>query len=175
LVFDVTVNVGKAAVPSVTNTATVSTAGDPYAANNSASDVTAVGGSLDLALAKRHTVNFVDGSDGTYTLVVTNVGTGPTTDVITVTDSLPAGLSFASGAGAGWSFAAAGGTVTATHNGPIAVGDSLVFDLTVNAAPAAVPSVTNTATVATTGQPYPANNVAMDPTASFVILDHSLA
>src|SRR5437667_279805 len=115
-------------------------------------------------MAKRHTAAFVDGATGTYTLVVTNVGTTATSGPITVTDPLPAGLSFVSGLGAGWSFAAAGGTVTATNNGPIAVGDSLVFTLTVNVAPAAVPSVTNTATVSTSGDPYPGNDTANDRT-----------
>src|SRR5438034_1333574 len=165
LVFTLTVNVAPAAVPSVTNTATVSTSGDPYPGNDTANDPTAVGGAPDLAMAKRHTAAFVDGANGTYTLVVTNVGTTATSGPITVTDPLPAGLSFASGAGAGWSFAAAGGTVTATHNGPIAVGDSLVFDLTVNVGKTAVPSVINTATVSTEGDPYPGNDTATDPTA----------
>src|SRR5947208_719809 len=165
LVYTLTVDVRPAAVPSVTNTATVNTAGDPYAANNTASDLTAVGGAPDLAMAKRHTAAFVDGATGTYTLVVTNVGTAVTTGLITVTDPLPAGLSFVSGSGAGWSFPAAGGTVTATHNGPIVAGDSLVFTLTVNVAPAAVPSVINTATVSTSGDPYAANDTATDPTA----------
>src|SRR5438093_1086628 len=165
LKFDLTVGVSPAAVPSVTNTATVNTAGDPYAANDTASDPTPVDGAPDLAMAKRHTAAFVDGANGTYTLVVTNVGTTPTTGPITVTDPLPTGLSFVSGSGAGWSFASAGGTVTASHAGPIAIGDSLVFDLTVNVSPAAVPSVTNTATVNTAGDPYAANNTASDLTA----------
>src|SRR5206468_703627 len=162
LVFTLTVNVAPAAVPGVINTATVSTSGDPYAANDTATDPTAVGGAPDLAMAKRHTAAFVDGATGTYTLVVTNVGTTATTGLITVTDPLPAGLSFVSGLGAGWSFAAAGGTVTATNNGPIAVGDSLVFTLTVNVAPAAVPGVLNSATASTSGDPYPGNNTATD-------------
>src|SRR5438093_1383621 len=83
-------------------------------------------------MAKRHTAAFVDGANGTYTLVVTNVGTTGTTGLTTVAGQWRAGVCSASGTGAGWSIAAAGGTVTATHNGPIAVGDSLVFDLTVN-------------------------------------------
>src|SRR5438552_241823 len=104
-------------------------------------------------MAKRHTAAFVDGATGTYTLVVTNVGTTATTGTITMTDVLTAVLSFVSIPGAGWSFAAAGGTVTATNNGPIAVGDSLVFTLTVNVAPAAVPRVLNSATVSTSVDP----------------------
>src|SRR5437667_145075 len=115
-------------------------------------------------MAKRHTAAFVDGATGTYTLVVTNVGTTATSGPITVTEPLPAGLSFVSGLGAGWSFAAAGGTVTATNNGSIAAGDSLLFTLTVIVAPAAVPSITNTATVSTSGDPYAGNDTANDPT-----------
>src|SRR5438876_263908 len=165
LVFTLTVNVAPAAVPGVINSATVSTSGDPYAANDTATDPTAVGGAPDLAMAKRHTAAFVDGATGTYTLVVTNVGTSATTDTITVTDPLPAGLLYNSGSGAGWSFTSAGGTVTASHNGPIAAGDSLVFTLTVNVGPAAVPGVLNSANASTSDDPYPANNTATDPTA----------
>src|SRR5437667_438310 len=165
LVYTLTVDVRPAAVPGVLNSATASTSGDPYPGNNTATDPTAVGGAPDLAMAKRHTAAFVDGANGTYTLVVTNVVTTPTTGPITVTDPLPAGLSFVSGSGSGWNFAAAGGTVTATNNGPIVAGDSLVFTLTVDVRPAAVPSVTNTATVNTAGDPYAANNTASDLTA----------
>ena len=37
-----------------------------------------------------------------------------------------AGLTYAGGSGAGWTFSVAGNVVTATHDGPLAVGDSLV-------------------------------------------------
>src|SRR5207244_9609449 len=121
--------------------------------------------SLYWASENRHAASFQDDPNGTSTLLVTNVGTTATSCPITVTYPLPAGLSFVSGLAAGWSFTAAGGTVTATNNGSIAVGDSLVFTLTVNVAPAAVPSVTNTATVNTAGDPYPGNDTANDPTA----------
>src|SRR5437867_1074079 len=127
LVFTLTVNVAPAAVPSVTNTANVSTTGDPYPGNDTANDPTAVGGAPDLAMAKRHSAAFVDGATGTYTLVVTNVGTTATSDSITVSDPLPPGLSFVSGAGGGWSFSEAGGTVTATQPGPVQVGGGPTF------------------------------------------------
>jgi len=62
-------------------------------------------------------------ADGTnWTLTITSVPT--------VTDPLPGGLSYVSAAGAGWSFAEAGGTVTATHAGPVAVGDRLLLSTT---------------------------------------------
>ena len=50
--------------------------------NDRASDPTAVGAVPDLSLSKRHTAPFVDGANGVYTLVVTNVGTAPTSAVI---------------------------------------------------------------------------------------------
>ncbi|HEY2955596.1 MAG TPA: hypothetical protein VGK89_10160, partial [Candidatus Eisenbacteria bacterium] len=174
LVFTLTVNASPAAFPAVTNSATVNTAGDPYAANNTDSDPTVVGGAPDLAMDKRHTVPFVDGANGTYTLVVTNVGTAVTTGAITVSDTLPTGLSYVSGAGAGWSFSAAGQIVTASHAGPVAVGDSLVLALTVFVSPAAVPGVTNSATVNTAGDPYAANDTDSDPTAVGAVPDLAL-
>src|SRR5205085_525597 len=85
------------------------------------------------------------GQNGAYTITVSNLGTGPTTGAITVTDTLPAGLGFVSGSGAGWSFASSGNIVTATHAAPLADGDSLVCGITVSVAAAAVPGVTTTA------------------------------
>ena len=47
----------------------------------------------DLTITKTHTGNFTQGQTGaTYTVTVTNSGNGPTTGVVTVTDSLPSGL-----------------------------------------------------------------------------------
>src|SRR5262249_58896875 len=117
------------ASPAVTNPAAVFTPGDLTPANDAAADPTAVGGAPDLALALRHAGAFVAGQNGTYTLVSRNLGSAATTGAISVTDSLPAGLSFVSGSGAGWSFSSAGSAVTATHAGPVAVGDSLVCSL----------------------------------------------
>src|SRR2546428_8495211 len=94
-----------------------------------------------------HSSASVHAADRTYTLVVTNVGTTATTGPITVSDPLPTGLSFVSGTGACWSFAEARGTVAATHDGPIAFCDGLQFELTLDVRQAAVPSVSNTATV----------------------------
>jgi uncharacterized repeat protein (TIGR01451 family) len=91
------------------------------------------------------------GSNGIYTIKVTNSGTGPTTGNITVTDTLPAALTFVSGSAAGgWSCTATGQTVTCTYSGPAlaAAGGNSTVTLTVSVAPGAFPSVTNTATVA---------------------------
>src|SRR5713101_7550310 len=74
----------------------------------------------DLTIAKSHTGNFTVGTNGTYTILVSNVGTNPTSGTITVTDTLPAGLLFISGIGNGWTCSASGQAVTCTNAGPIA-------------------------------------------------------
>ena len=98
----VSVDVG--AVPSVTNTASVSGGGEPAAnaGNNSDSDPTTVGAGVDLTIDKSHTGNFTQGINGTYTLTVSNPGTVATSANVTATDNLPTGLSFVSGTGTGW-------------------------------------------------------------------------
>lgn len=122
-------------------------------------------GTIDLALGKRHFGDFTDGVEGSYELRVENIGTAPTTGVITVTDTLPNGLSFASFSGdSPWSCAAAGQTVTCTRSTALAAKNTTYIYLRVNVGPAAVPSVTNTATVATDGDANATNNMASDPT-----------
>ncbi len=172
--FILSVVVDSSAVPRVVNHAHVVTPGDIGSGNNGAVDSTAVSGVVDLAIQKRHTAAFTDGQNGSYTIVVRNTGSAATIGTITVLDTLPAGLGYVSGAGAGWSFANAGGIVTATHPGPIAPGDSLKLSLTVTAGPAAVPAVTNRATVSTPGEVDPSNNIASDPTSVAGIVNLTL-
>src|SRR5439155_247192 len=129
--FTLTVAAGAAAVPGVTNSAVVATAGDLSAANDRDVEPTAVNGVPDLALDKRHTADFVHGQNGTGTFVVANLGSAATTGATTVTDTLPAGVTFASASGAGWSFAQSGQVVTASHADSISAADSTSFTLTV--------------------------------------------
>ncbi len=158
-------SVGAAALPSVSNSASVATAGDGNAANDNGSNTSAVNGAPDLAMGKRHFGAFTVGQPGVYTLTVRNVGSIATTGTITVVDSLPAGLTYVTGNGAGWAFGAAGQVVTATNAGPIAAGDSLSFTLTVAVGNAALPGVTNVAVARTPGDASPANDRATDATA----------
>jgi uncharacterized repeat protein (TIGR01451 family) len=165
--FTIDVSVSAAAVPGVTNTAVASTPGDVDPGNDRALDPTVVDAAVaapDLGLAKSHVGSFTVGAIGTYTLMVTNLGTAEATGTITVTDSLPAGLTFASASGPGWSFAPVGTAVTATHPGPLAVGDTLTFTLDVAAGPAALPSATNVAIAQTAGDLNSANDRATDVT-----------
>jgi uncharacterized repeat protein (TIGR01451 family) len=121
----------------------------------------------DLSIFKTHSGNFTVGQPGVYTIGVANNGPSGATGQVTVTDTLPAGLSYASGSGTNWSCGAAGQDVTCTHPG--LNGASLPdITLTVDVAAAAAPSVTNTASVqGTLFDNIAGNNSASDPTPVF--------
>ncbi|HEX3062678.1 MAG TPA: DUF11 domain-containing protein [Usitatibacter sp.] len=138
------------------------------AGNNSASVNTTVV-SPDLRLTKSHAGSFTVGVNGVYTLTVDNtLGTAPASGTITVTDTLPTGLTFVSAAGATWSCSAAGQVVTCTSGAAIAAGATSAnpIALTVAVASTAVPAVTNSASVSGGNEPAAnnANNSAFDPT-----------
>lgn len=113
----------------------------------------------DLSIVKATSGGFVVGSNATYTLVVSNSGPQSASGTITVSDTLPTGLTYVSASGTGWSCSNAGATVTCTNAGPMANGASSTITLTVAVAASAAPSVTNTATVSsTTFDPASSNN-----------------
>ncbi len=104
----------------------------------------------NVTISKSHAGDFVVGSNGIYTIKLTNSGTGPTTGTVTVTDPLPAGLTLVSGtsATAGWTCTANGQTVTCTNAsaGVLAASGSnstSTISLTVSVAPDAISSPTN--------------------------------
>lgn len=102
----------------------------------------------DLAITKSHTGNFTVSTSGTYTLDVSNNGPNEATGTITVTDTLPAGLTYVSATGTGWTCGAVGQIVTCTRPGPLANGATAPsITLTVSVGAAAYPSVTNTVSV----------------------------
>lgn len=127
---------------------------------------------VDLAINKTHTGNFTAGQQGQYTITVNNNGPIDETNTITVTDTLPAGLSYVSATSVdvNWSCGAVGSVVTCTHPGPLANGASLSpITLTVNVSAAAAPSVNNTATVSSaTFDNVSANDSSTDPTTVLV-------
>lgn len=114
-----------------------------------------------LTLAKSHSGNFAQGQTGaTYTLTVSNVGAAATTGTVTVTDTLPSGLTATAMTGPGWACTVA--TLTCTRSDPLASGASYPpITLTVNVAPTASGSVTNSATVSGGGG---GTAMATDPT-----------
>lgn len=161
----VSVQVTSATAGSLTNTTGgVSSNEAPTGPGSNASILIVV--ASDLRLAKSHSGNFVVGGTHRYTLVVDNVlGSGASSGVVTVTDTLPAGLSYVAASGSGWSCGAAGQTVTCTTSNAIAAGASAPpIALDVAVAAIAVPAVTNSASVAGGGEPAAnsGNNGASD-------------
>ena len=118
----------------------------------------------DLTIAKSHSGNFTQGQTGaTYMITVTNSGTGPTSGIVTVTDTVPSGLTATAISGLGWSCTQQAGSCTRSDALP-AAGSYPALTLTVNVANNAPASVTNTATVSGGGELNTANNTANDPT-----------
>jgi uncharacterized repeat protein (TIGR01451 family)/fimbrial isopeptide formation D2 family protein len=116
-----------------------------------------------------HTGTFVAGGTGTYTITVSNAaGVEREDNTVTVTDTLPAGLTYNSSSGTGWNCSAAGPVVTCTHAPTINPGASLpALSLVVNVAEAAAASVTNSVTVSTPSyEVVTTNNTATDVTAT---------
>ncbi|MGI8785711.1 MAG: hypothetical protein ACR2L2_18920 [Acidobacteriota bacterium] len=123
-----------------------------------------LGTAPDLAISKSHTGSFTQGANGVYTIQILNVGVGATSGTTTVTDTLPAGLSFVSATGTGWNCSAAGAAVTCVNTGPIAPAASSTITLTVAVSAAASGTLTNTVTVSNSSDSNPANNTSSDQT-----------
>jgi uncharacterized repeat protein (TIGR01451 family)/fimbrial isopeptide formation D2 family protein len=154
-----------AATGTVANTATVaSTTPDPDPSNNSSTDTAPITTSADLAITKVHTATLVAGGTVTYTLTVTD--SGPSDAVApTVTDALPADLTYVSAGGVGWTctFDAPSSTITCTATGGLGAGSSGVITVVTTLAPDATGTLTNTASVTSaTPDPDPANNSSTD-------------
>ncbi|MFN8150909.1 MAG: PKD domain-containing protein [Solirubrobacterales bacterium] len=171
----ITTGVTQAAIPLVSNSATVATSGtgqdaDPNPVNDTDADPTAVT-ATDLAIDKSHSGTFPVGGNGSFTLAVRNDGTAPTAGTTTVTDTLPAELSYVSASGSGWSCNASGQDVTCTRAATIGANAAAPnITLTVAVANTNSPDVTNTATVAGADDINAANDSDSD-TAALVAAD----
>ena len=100
----------------VDNTAVITpSTPDPVVSNNSSTDPTTIVAQADLALTKTASGSFIAGDDADYLIAVVNNGAGDAAAPLTVADTLPAGETFVSGTGTGWSCGAAGQVVTCTQ------------------------------------------------------------
>lgn len=154
LTVDITVEIGPAAAPSVTNTATVSTPSEETTLDdNTDSDTRPVEPVWVLDVDKR--LVSVDGDLATWEIVVTNIGPSPTGAPIVAVDDLPGGLSFVSAAGSGWSCAEAAGVVTCEYPAALPVDGTATFRIvtSVTAPPGTV--ITNVVTVGDEGDVSP--------------------
>jgi uncharacterized repeat protein (TIGR01451 family) len=118
----------------------------------------------DLTITKSHTGNFSRPQTGAqYTITVSNAGTVDTTTLITMNDSLPAGLTATDLSGPLWTCTLS--PLQCTRGDVLVAGTSFEpITLTVNVAANAAPSVTNTVTVSGGGESNTANNTASDAT-----------
>jgi uncharacterized repeat protein (TIGR01451 family) len=160
----VTVDVAANAPASATNVATVSGGGETNTANDTASDATAISPVPDLTLDLSHSGDFRQGDAADlYTITVTNSGGGATSGVVSVADTLPAGLTATAISGTGWTVNPA--ALVATRSDVLAAGASYP-PLTVTAAVAAdaPPLVANLATVSGGGEVATGNDTASDAT-----------
>jgi uncharacterized repeat protein (TIGR01451 family) len=157
----VVVTVAPSATGTIPNTATITgNETDPNLSNNSSTVQTPVTAQTDLAILKAGSPNPVyAGNTLTYTLTTTNNGPSNATGV-TVVDTLPAGVSYASSTTTQGSASAAAGVVT-INLGSLATGATATSTILVNVASTTVGDITNTATVSGNQQDTnPANNTA---------------
>jgi len=105
----------------VTNTVTVAATGfDPQPANNTDSVTTPVVPVANLSISKAPSFptaiagTITPSAQLTYTILVNNNGPSPADNVV-VTDVLPAGLTFVSASGSGWTCSFSAPTVTCTR------------------------------------------------------------
>jgi uncharacterized repeat protein (TIGR01451 family) len=126
---------------------------------------------VDLSVTSTHSGTFVSGGTGQYIIMVSNsagAGIEREDNIVTIKDTLPAGLTFNSAAGTGWTCSAAAQVVTCTHAPTLNPGASFPpLTLTVNVLEAAAASVTNSVVVSTPSyELITPNNTGTDTTAT---------
>ncbi|MBX9603458.1 MAG: FG-GAP-like repeat-containing protein, partial [Bryobacteraceae bacterium] len=136
---------------------------DVAVANSVSHNVTVLLGVLtpSVSVTKTHGASFFAGQTGApYTITVSNGGPGATVGAVSVTDTLPAGLTATAISGAGWTCVL--GTLTCSRSDALAANASYPpITLTVNVASNAAAQVTNQVTVSGGGSPVVS---ASDPT-----------
>jgi hypothetical protein len=159
----VTVNVSSSAPASLANTVNVSGGGELNTSNDSATDVVNIIQVPDMTGTSFHSGNFGQSQIGaTYTLTATNSGGAVSVGTITLTDTLPTGLTATAMSGTGWTCTLA--TLTCTSSTQLSSNASSQVALTVNVAANAPSSVTNTVTVSGGGEVNTTNDTGTDVT-----------
>jgi uncharacterized repeat protein (TIGR01451 family) len=155
----VTIRVTPTQAGSVVNTATVhGDQNDPNTSNNSATATTTVIAASDLAVTKTDAPDpAAVGNPVTYTLTATNNGPSPATGV-TVTDTLPAGVTFNSATPSQGSCSQAAGVVNCNLG---SLANHASATITIRVTPGQPGTIVNGATVSgNENDPDPSNNSA---------------
>jgi uncharacterized repeat protein (TIGR01451 family) len=123
----------------------------------------------DVTIAKSHAGSFGQGQQGAlYTITASNVGNFNTSGLITVTDTLPSGITATVASGTGWACtitAPANLITTCTRSDALAAGAGYPpINLTVNVTSNAATPRVNSVTIAGGGEANIANNTATDST-----------
>jgi uncharacterized repeat protein (TIGR01451 family) len=179
--LEITVQVASNVTGSVANTATATTptldsSGNP--ASGSGSTTNPAGAVTSLSLTKTLEGTLVAGSTATYEVAVTDNGPSDAAGPITVTDPLPAGLTYASSSSTdGFTCSAVGQDVTCATPADVGLanGDTISVSLTVDLAPNLTGSVTNTAAASTptldsSGNPASASGATADQVTTLAVL-----
>jgi uncharacterized repeat protein (TIGR01451 family) len=155
----------------VDQVAVTATTDDLDTVNNTASITTSVFDSADLSIEATATPDPVRiGTDLSYTLSVANGGPTAATNV-SVVDTLPAGTTFVSADGPGWSCNNLGQVVTCTI-ASLGLASSAPAISIVATAPASAGNITNTATVSSdTSDPDSTNDTATTVTLASAFAD----
>jgi len=158
-VITLVANIAANAASTIVNTATVVVAGESNSGNNANSSVISVTPvAPDLTVTKvAQGAPFQQGGTVSYLITVTNAGNGPTTGTISLSDTIPTGLTVTSVSGTNWTCTNAQ-PVTCSRTTPLAAGTSSVITLNANIAANAAASITNTATVVVAGESNAGNN-----------------
>jgi len=158
--------INASATGTLVNTATITSATDPNAGNDSATDTDTLTPQADLAITKDDGVASVaPGGSLTYTIVASNPGPSNAPGV-TVADTFPATLTCTwtcVGAGGGTCTAAGAGNINDVVGLP--AGGSVTYTASCTVSGAAAGTIDNTATVTAPGgvtDPAPGNNSATD-------------
>ncbi len=158
------VNVATTAGTPLSNAATVSCTCTQSSPNNNTSntDMVTVTQLADLIVSKTHSPSSftVNDQNDTFSVLVTNQGFAATTGTVTVTDMLPAGLTFNGTSTAGWMCNANGSNpvICSTTNTIASGGGNTTLVLKVNVASSTNPTLTNNVSVACTCTESTTNN-----------------
>jgi uncharacterized repeat protein (TIGR01451 family) len=157
-----TVHVADDAPASVINTGTVTGLDDANPNNNTATDPTSINPSPDLTVSISHAPSaFTVGQAGAYTISVRNAGHASTSGTVTVSDSLPSGLTATAISGNGWTCSGAI-SLTCTRSDALAAGASYPAISVTVSVNGGGPAVTNVVTVGGGGEFNTSNDSAKD-------------
>ena len=129
---------------------------------NGVSVLLAAGAFPELQTVLTHSANFAAGQTGvTYTITVSNIGSAPSSGTVTVTDSLPHGVTASAIGGIGWACTLA--TLTCTREDALATASSYsAITLAVIVGTGATGGITNTVQVSGGAPSNIANGAASD-------------